>query len=115
MSLQDAIDRGAQVTITGTCTVMLVDAGTPHERLVVTEADPEVLASPELVVEWLSGASPHVAVDRARQVRFGTEGEGLGVVVYRIGEIPPAVDAAKALAEHERPMSHYVTLTRVEP
>jgi hypothetical protein len=73
------------VTNHGNCTVELRDAGTETERLVVTQADPNVLASVELVQEWRDGSSG-ITLD-GNVVRFGTEGEGLGVVAYELGEV----------------------------
>ena len=97
----------------GTCTIMLVDAGTWRERAVVTEAADIVRASPELVAEWLAGGSPHVAVSVDREmVRFGTDGEGLGVVTYRITDVPPA---REGVPEHHRGVDDFVVLERVRP
>lgn len=93
----------------GSLQVRIEDVGTWRERLVVEDADDEVLATPELAIQLLEG-SPHVKiVDRV--AKFGTAGEGLGVVAYEIGPFPPAVDAATP--EHLRPLAEYVTLRRV--
>jgi hypothetical protein len=74
----------------GDITTLLVDAGTDRERVVVTKADPHIMASPKLINDWLSDyPSPHVAVDRSGErpiVRFGTEGDGSGEVAYEIDD-----------------------------
>lgn len=67
----------------------LRDPGTSRERVVVLRADPYVLVRLELVRDWLTGRSPHVALThdgQAHLVQFGTEGEGEGVVTYAFGE-----------------------------
>lgn len=99
--------------MTGTCTVILKDAGGENEHVEVVQADPVVLASPELVRQWLNGEAPHVTVEDGI-ARFGTHDEGMGVVAYRIGDIPTEVDVT-VFAELKPSAAHYVTLTRVEP
>lgn len=80
----------------GEIRLVLVDVGQPTERVVVERADPFTLASPQLVAEWYSGNARHVDLTRNENgpdvVRFGTEGEGLGVVAYEIGEQPASYD-----------------------
>jgi len=54
---------------------------------VVVKADLDVPASRELVELWRAGGSDTFTLehtDVGDVVRFGTEGEGLGVVTYRI-------------------------------
>ena len=70
----------------GDCTVEWRDKGTDAERVVVTRADPNVMADGRMVEAWLTEPIPHVTVT-GRIVQFGTEGEGEGVVAYEIGEV----------------------------
>jgi hypothetical protein len=74
----------------GDVVLILVDAGLATERVRVERADPFTLASPRLVASWYDGTAMHVRLERAGTgpdvVRFGTEGEGCGVVAYEIGE-----------------------------
>lgn len=81
------------------------DIGTDRERLVVTRADPHVLASPELVQHWRTDQPRHITRE-GDVIRLGTQGEGLGVVAYRIGEPQSGV--------HHMIEYPSVPLTRVE-
>lgn len=69
--------------MSGQFTIMLVDAGTEAERVVVTEADEYVYCSDELLVEWRAGRMRHCHFANDR-LTVGTAGEGLGVVVYEV-------------------------------
>lgn len=87
----------------------LRDARTDRERVVVTRADRHVMATAELVRDWLTPDHPRVVLDFSGQtptVRLGTAGEGLGVVAY---EIDRAALAAATQGKVDR-----VTLRRVE-
>lgn len=56
--------------------------------VVVTKADNHIEASAELIEQWRAG-TPRVQVD-GDVFTFGTEGKGVGVVSYRLGE--PSTD-----------------------
>lgn len=70
----------------GDCVIRLDNAGHPDEYVTVVRADEWVLASPQLVDQWRGpDRSPHVRL-AGDVVTFGTEGKGMGVVSYLIGE-----------------------------
>lgn len=75
------------MTVTwGDCVIRLDNAGQADEYVTVVRADEWVLASPQLVDQWRgSDRSRHVRLD-GDVVTFGTEGKGMGVVSYLIGE-----------------------------
>lgn len=62
-------------------------ASTLRERVVVTAAPRNVVATAVMVEMWRDGLAPHLQVIHrfgSEIARFGTPGEGLGVVEYRI-------------------------------
>lgn len=73
--------------MSGSFEALRVNVGTNTERIVVAQADDEVLASAELVAEMLDPDNPWTFAN-GRRVQFGTEGEGVGVVVYEVSDEP---------------------------
>lgn len=66
---------------TGEC---IVEHHDTDGHAVVVKADPDIHATRELVELWRTAGSHTFTLTDGDVVRFGTEGEGLGIVAYRI-------------------------------
>ena len=84
------------------------NAGGIRERVVVDAAPLASMATELMIDMWRDGLAPHVEM-RGDVVTFGTEGEGLGVVSYRIG---PSVTLAE-LPDGRKLSAPWRTLLRV--
>lgn len=103
------------------------DAGTARERIVVVHAPPRAWTSAEMAREWFDEhqcacghrhyrVDPRMRVDhRRRVITFGTEGEGEGVVSYRVDEPPTETPLAFSdLMREDMPTPlNWVAMTRV--